>query len=409
MRDTRSWRTLSALLAGVLLVAGCGPGGFSGAYNMPLPGGSDLGDDPYAVRAQFDDALNLVPQAAVKVDSVPVGTVKSIGLSSDTTSAVVTMELNDDVDLPANATAQIRQESILGAKFVALSPPADDDPHGELSDGDKISQQRTGSTAEIEEVFGALSMLLSGGGVEQIRSIAKELNNALGGNEAEIRSLLSKADRMATELDGQRGDIVRAIDGLDELSETLDDEDDNLKDVLDNLGPGLEALDDQQDDLVEMLDSLHDLADVSVDVVNKSGEQTVENLKSLQPILERLAESGQDLPNAMRILPTYPYPAYAGQSIHGDYANVDVKVDFRLDSLIDNFKGYKEDPGDEIPDSLADSRSDPADEDPSKLPLPEVDGDDDDKAAQSEDDSDEKKQDGDPAGQILDGLLGGGS
>lgn len=408
MISTRTWRTLSALLAGVLLVAGCGPGGFSGAYNMPLPGGADLGDDPYTVRAQFDDVLNLVPQATVKVDSVPVGTVKKIGLSSDTTSAIVTMDINDDVNLPANASAQIRQESILGAKFVALSPPPDGKPGGELSNGDKISPKRTGSTAEIEEVFGALSMLLSGGGVEQIRTIAKELNSALGGNEAEIRALLSRADKMATELDGQRGDIVRALDGLDKLSKTLDDEDDNLKDVLDNLGPGLEVLNEQQDDLVDMLDSLHDLADVSVDVVNKSGDQTVENLETLQPILERLAESGQGLPNAMRILPTYPYPAYAGKSIHGDYANVDVKVDLRLDSLIDNFKGYDDDPGDEIPDSLADSESDPADEaDPSELPLPEVDNDD--AAAQSENAGDDEGQNDGPAGQILDGLLGSGS
>src|SRR5699024_11131906 len=120
------------VLSAVLVLAGCGSGGFSGAYDMPLPGGPDLGDEPYTVTARFDNVLNLVPQAGVKVDSVPVGTVTGIDLTEDSSSAVVTMDLNDDVDLPRNATARIQQESVLGAKFVALSTPPDDEAKGTL-------------------------------------------------------------------------------------------------------------------------------------------------------------------------------------------------------------------------------------------------------------------------------------
>ena len=42
-----------------LLTASCG-----GVYDIPLPGGADLGDHPYEVTAQFGDVLDLVPQAA---------------------------------------------------------------------------------------------------------------------------------------------------------------------------------------------------------------------------------------------------------------------------------------------------------------------------------------------------------
>ena len=406
MIGTRVWRTVSAVLAGALVLAGCGPGGFSGAYNFSLPGGPDLGEDPFTVTARFDSVLNLVPQASVKVDSVPVGTVTGIELSDDTTSAVVTMNVNNDVDLPANATAKIRQESVLGAKFVALASPSNGKASGTLSDGDRIAQQSTGSTAEIEEVFGALSLLLSGGGVEEIRTIADELNKALGGNEAEIRALLSRADRIATQLDAERGDIVRAIEGLDKLSKTLRSQDEKLKDALDNLGPGLKVLNQQQDSLVEMLDSLHELADVSVEVMNKSGQQVVENLRTLEPILKRLAESGKDLPNSMRILPTYPYPAYAGRSIHGDYANVDVKVDLRLDSLIENFQGYERGVGDELPDTLSDLERTPGD--PSELPLPKVDTTDDSEST-GKTGNESGSDGGDSSGLVVGELLESGS
>src|SRR5699024_6270293 len=191
--------------------------GFNGMYSVPLPGGADLGPNSYTVTAKFDNVLNLVPQAAVKVNSVTAGNVTGIRLSKDTSSAIVTMRINGDVELPANATAQLRQESLLGAKFVALAAPEGSKPTGNLSSGARIPQARTGRTAEVEEVFGALSLLLSGGGVEQIHTIAKELNNALSGNEPEIRALLARADRLATELDAQKGDIVRAIDGLHKL------------------------------------------------------------------------------------------------------------------------------------------------------------------------------------------------
>lgn len=401
-----SHRKLAAAFAATLvLVTGCGPGGFNGMYSVPLPGGAELGEHPYTVNAKFDNVLNLVPQAAVKVNSVTVGKVTKIRLSKDVSSAVVTMKVNGDVDLPANATAQLRQASLLGAKYVALSAPEEQQPSGTLSDGARISQSRTGRTAEIEEVFGALSMLLSGGGVEQIRTIAKELNNALSGNEAEVRALLTRADRLATELDAQKGDIVRAIDGLNKLSGTLVAQTDNLTDALENLGPGLKILNRQQDKLVEMLKSLKELADVAVEVVHKSGDQTVANLKALKPILSRLADAGQHLPQALRILPTYPYPAYAGKTIKGDYANVDVTLDLRLDVLAENFKGRAGQILDILPDSWPGGAEGSADT--PTLPLPGTGGSSSEKSAP--DVGGDTPGDPEPLGGLLGSLLGGGS
>ncbi|HEY3610655.1 MAG TPA: mammalian cell entry protein, partial [Pseudonocardiaceae bacterium] len=53
-----------------MLTASCGS---AGVYDIPLPGGADLGSHPYEVTAQFGDVLDLVPQAAVKVNEVAVG------------------------------------------------------------------------------------------------------------------------------------------------------------------------------------------------------------------------------------------------------------------------------------------------------------------------------------------------
>ena len=66
---------VSALLTAVALFAGgCGAvdGGLRG---IPLPGGANLGDDPYSVQIEFADVVDLVPQSIVRVGDVPVAAV----------------------------------------------------------------------------------------------------------------------------------------------------------------------------------------------------------------------------------------------------------------------------------------------------------------------------------------------
>ncbi|WP_167106574.1 MCE family protein [Amycolatopsis granulosa] len=330
-------KRLTGLLAGVLLlVAGCGPAGFSGLYHTPLPGGADLGDHPYRITARFTDVLDLVPQAAVKVNDVPIGRVDVIELAPDTRSAVVTMSLNGDVRMPENSFAQLRQSSLLGEKFVELAEPAGQPAAGPLREGSVIPLDRTNRNPEVEEVLGALSLLLNGGGINQLADITRELNHALTGNEAEIRALLARVDEIATELDGQKSEIIRAIDGLNRLSGTLVAQTANLTTALTDLAPGMAVVTRQRDQLVGMLQSLDRLSGVAVDTINASRESLVADLRALAPTLSKLAEAGTNLPEALKILPTYPLPDVAGDVVKGDYANVSARLDLNLDAIFEN-------------------------------------------------------------------------
>ncbi len=337
-------KRFAGVLAGLLVLAGCSDGGFNGLYGTPLPGGADVGDHPYHVTALFTDVLDLVPQSSVKVNDVAVGRVDKISLTPDTRSALVAMTVNGDIALPANARAELKQSSLLGEKFVELSVPTAEPATGHLGDGAQIPLGRTNRNPEVEEVLGALSLLLNGGGVEQIQKISHELNDALSGNEPEIRALLSRVDELATQLDGHRTEILRAIDGLGKLSRTLAGQTQNLTNALDNLAPGLKVVTDQRDQLVGMLNALNTLSGVAVDTVTKSRDQLVANLKALQPTLTKLGEAGSNLPNALQILLTYPFPDYAGNVIKGDYANVEANVNLDLDTLISNFTNSSQPP-----------------------------------------------------------------
>ena len=102
------------------------------AYDLPLPGSPVDEDNSIELTAQFDSVLDLVPRSPVKVNDVTVGEVTEIRRVG--WRAEATMLVQDDVELPANVIADIRQTSLLGEKYVALEAPASD-PQGTLEDG----------------------------------------------------------------------------------------------------------------------------------------------------------------------------------------------------------------------------------------------------------------------------------
>jgi phospholipid/cholesterol/gamma-HCH transport system substrate-binding protein len=305
-------RRASALLAAVVLLSGCG---FRGAYSLDLPGGADVGNRAYAVQIQFADVLDLVPQSGVRVADVPVGRVENISLSDDWT-AVVTVEVDGDVDLPANAVAMIQQSSLLGEKYVELAAPGDEAPSGKLTDGALITLDRTNRNVEVEELLGALSLVLNGGGLAQLQTINSELGQALQGRESAVRDTLTQLDTFIGGLDQQKEEINRALDSVNALSATLSAGTGTITTALDSIGPGLDVVNQQRDLLVGMLQSLAKLGDVGTRVIDQAGANTVEDLKSLQPILSQLAAAGPDLANSLDLVLTYPFPASSLSALH---------------------------------------------------------------------------------------------
>ncbi|WP_396126592.1 MCE family protein [Amycolatopsis sp. FBCC-B4732] len=317
-------RILATAAAGCLLLAGCSSGEFKGVYDLPLPGGADVGDHPYSVTVQFADVLDLVPQAAVKVGDVPVGRVREVRLGGDGWTAETVLEVNGDVVLPANAIARLRQSSLLGEKFVELAAPdgASSGPGvARLADKATITVDRTNRNPEFEEIFGALSLLLNGGGIGQLQTINRELSKVMDGNEGQIRSFLSGVNTLMTDLDAHRSDITEALDGMNRLSATLANRHSQVSGALTDLTPGLQSLTDQRTQLVSMLQALDRLSTVATDVVDRSRDDMVADLRALAPILGQLAAAGENLPQSLQLLPTFPFPDSVLPAVKGDYIN----------------------------------------------------------------------------------------
>ena len=78
-------------------------------------------------------------------------------------------------------------------------------------------------------MLGALSLVLNGGGVAQLKTIASELNDAFEGRESEVQVGAPPASTSSsTSSTTNKDEIVRAIDRVNALSVSLNEQTDDL-------------------------------------------------------------------------------------------------------------------------------------------------------------------------------------
>ncbi|MGB3773604.1 MAG: MCE family protein [Rhodococcus sp. (in: high G+C Gram-positive bacteria)] len=317
-----------------LTLSACGS---AGIYSIPLPGGADVGSDPLKLTMEFDDVLDLVPQSTVKVDGVEVGRVTSIDVPVDSWIAEVAVEINSSVDLPANVMAAVQSTNLLGEKFIQLTVPAENEDPNRLQTGDTITVERTRAATDIEQVLGALSMLLNGGGIAQLAPIVKELNTALGGREDRVRNLLEQANTLIGGLEVQKTDITRAIDGLDVLAGTVNQQTDKIDRVLADLPVATEVLEQQRPQLTQLLGQLDRLGQVGTDVINQSKDNLIADLRALRPTLQELAAYGDELVTDLAFVPTFPFPDGVEKISQGNSVNLFLSVDLQIGNQLTTF------------------------------------------------------------------------
>ncbi len=81
----------------------------------------------YQVIASFDDASGLAAGTDVRMAGVKIGTVATNALDPQTFLAKVTMNIDDNIQLPTDTSARIIPDGLLGGNFVALEPGGDEE------------------------------------------------------------------------------------------------------------------------------------------------------------------------------------------------------------------------------------------------------------------------------------------
>lgn len=119
---------------------------------LKLGAGALVGSDTYPLEARFANTGGLSKGSTVMLGGVTVGRVEGIRLDPSDFSAIVEMRILKDLRLPADTMASIKTSGLIGDKFIALSPGAEEEL---LGPADRIID--TENAVELESLISKMA------------------------------------------------------------------------------------------------------------------------------------------------------------------------------------------------------------------------------------------------------------
>jgi phospholipid/cholesterol/gamma-HCH transport system substrate-binding protein len=268
-------------LLGLLLVAGCGPG----LKDVPLPG-TGVSGDTITVRADFAEALNLAEGATVRVNGVDSGKVQDVDVEDF--HARAEMLVRTDAELREGATARLRYTTPLGELFVDITNPAKGTT---LDDGDTLALADTSTAPTVEDALAQASLLVNGGGLEQLQTVTEELTTAIGGREDTVRTLLGQAETFLTEANATTADIDRALRALSSVSTTLRGRERVINRAVREIRPAARVLRQNTPGLTDLLAEIDDFSAAANTTVQQTRDQLLTIIHQAEPVLDEFVRN----------------------------------------------------------------------------------------------------------------------
>lgn len=167
------------------------------------------GEDQKTLTAHFPRTISIYEGSDVRVLGVPVGKVDTVTPMG--TDVAVTMHYDADVKIPTDAEAVIVAPSIVGDRYIQLTPVYDSGDV--LADGTVLDEGRTAVPLELDQIYGSID----------------KLTVALGPTGANANGAFSDLlESTAANFGGEGATFHQTIKDFSKLSETLDDNKDEL-------------------------------------------------------------------------------------------------------------------------------------------------------------------------------------
>jgi len=254
---------------------------------------------PYTFTAEFSDAANVKPNAAVRIAGVEVGRVTDVSQAGTDGIAKVKIEVADN-GLPIHRDAEIKLRPRIfleGNIFVDIQPGTPESPA--LPDGGVIPPAQTASSVQ----FSQLLQVLQRDTRSDLQTLLKEFSTGLGGGGAEafnrsIRYWKPAYQQSSLANDATLGtephDLSKLVRAQGRVFHSLSADPKALSDLVTNLNKTFGAFASEKTNLEATIPAL--------DRVLKVGEPALAHLNNALPSLRQFARDA--LPATKSSLPT---------------------------------------------------------------------------------------------------------
>ena len=262
---------------------------------------------PKSITAYFTTATSIYPGDEVRVSGVKVGTIKSV--EPEGTQVKMTLKVDRDVPVPADAKAVIVAQNLIAARYVQLTP-AYRTSGPTMADGAVIPADRTATPVEWDEVKTQLMRLATDLGPNSkvsTPSVARFIDsaaNALSGNGDKLRQALAQLSGVARTLANGSGNIVDIIKNLQTFVTALRDSNTQIVQFNNRLATLTSVVNDSKSDLDAALTNLSTAVGEVQRFIAGSRDQTSEQIASLADVTQNLVDHHMALENVLHAAPT---------------------------------------------------------------------------------------------------------
>jgi virulence factor Mce-like protein len=268
-----------------------------GASALPacgfLPGG---GGGHYMISAYFQRAVSVFPSSDVRVLGLPAGTVKKVVIVGN--QVRVDMAIPDDIPVPADVTAQIVPQSLIGERYIQLAP-AYKEGMVRARPGHKISEKHTITPVEPDEALAAVKKFLDSLDPNGLGRLVTNLDDDLKGNGAALNDTLGSLSKLVSTFAEKDDQLGRMIDSFDRLTRTLATREQQLGQVLDAFASASQVLADERQSIEGLVGGL---AQVSRDGLVLIGEHSTELRSDIQTLTDAAAVIDANLASVSQLL-----------------------------------------------------------------------------------------------------------
>ncbi|WP_179276325.1 MCE family protein [Rhodococcus sp. 06-235-1A] len=257
-------------------------------------GSLDVVSRTSSVCAEFTDTVGLYEGNSVTMLGVAVGTVTSISADAGVPDGVlVTMEVDDNLALPAEVGAVTLSSSVVTDRHVEFTEPYTDGP--EFDRAQCIPLARTRTPLGASETFDAVSKLATdllgpadadGNRPEILGNTLRSLDGALDGSGPQLNSAIQQLSVLVGEPTDRDATVRRLIDNIDKLVDVFAVNWPDVAKLLDNLKAGMITLSEFTTEFAGAVDLAVDFIPVLERQLDKYADKVYGFLDQLIPIVD---------------------------------------------------------------------------------------------------------------------------
>jgi phospholipid/cholesterol/gamma-HCH transport system substrate-binding protein len=216
----------------------------------------------YDIKAEFADAAGLSVENQVRVAGIRVGNVQDIKLAGDRVE--VLMEIDNGIEIPKDAFAEIKLATLLGTKFVDIEAKGGG-PF--MEEGDLIPMERTATPYEIYQASNQGTNVLEDLDGPALNKMLVELTDLTRVVKEEVGTALAGLNELGAGLNAKDEELRSLLEGADELTGTLSDEGDNIVRLIDASNDVLGSVASKREQVQSLLEVTKQMAGNLTDLV----------------------------------------------------------------------------------------------------------------------------------------------